>query len=405
MRGFRWLPWVGSSLAVVGALSFGTTTLRAADLDESKVLLAVMQRFDENRNDKLESSEARQARARLKNLMEDHSERDINIATWREDVHELLNSLDQDGDKRLAPSERAAGRDLLDRLIPQVDSTAPKDRDESRSSSAKADRDRSARSNRQNSSAGSSGRGGGVYGGYGRGGGFGYGAMGGGGFGMSSGFGGAGYGGGSFSGVGFSRGGTALGASAGTQSTGDGVAGSDSFSVAAGKFTSGSGAAGVEGLGRHIPEGMRPGFGDPGSGLGGGFSSGGFGSGENPMGTGTRPVNKLPNTSGSSGTDSPNDRPLGSERPPKLPGGDDGLLGDTPIEMTGTGSMIPGSAPPGAPGTSLPTGEGSGSAGPKPPVVPPSDDLGGGLDLPMTGGESSGPGGSATVPANPKPDF
>ena len=121
MRRLHWLPLI--ALWTAAAVSGGV--LIAGELDENKVLAAVLQRFDENRNDKLEPIEARQARVRLRNLMEDKSERELNIFTWRDDVKELLQSLDQDGDNRLSATERDAATSMLERLIPQVDMSNP----------------------------------------------------------------------------------------------------------------------------------------------------------------------------------------------------------------------------------------------------------------------------------------
>lgn len=142
MRRFRWLPWLSSSAVVAGtSLLLSPSLVKAEALDEAKVKGVLMQRFDENRNDKLDSGEARQARARLKNLLEDKSEREINIQTWRDDVRELLQTLDTDTDSRLSIAERDAGRELLDRLIPAVDATAPKERETPSTSVPKKEKD------------------------------------------------------------------------------------------------------------------------------------------------------------------------------------------------------------------------------------------------------------------------
>ena len=179
MRRFRWLPWLSSSVVVAGTtLLFSPSFLKAEGLDEAKVKTALMQRFDENRNDKLDSGEARQARARMKNLLEDKSEREINIQTWRDDVRELLQTLDADGDNRLNSAERNEGSNLLDRLIPTVDAAAPKERETPKVAMPKKekenDNERTRGGNRN--SRGSYGSSGGNYGGN---------AMGGGGFGMN----------------------------------------------------------------------------------------------------------------------------------------------------------------------------------------------------------------------------
>lgn len=92
MRRFRWLPWLSSSVIVAGtSLLLSPATLQAELLDEAKVKTALLQRFDENRNHKLDAGEARQTRARLKNLLEDKSEREINIQTWRDDVRTVAS--------------------------------------------------------------------------------------------------------------------------------------------------------------------------------------------------------------------------------------------------------------------------------------------------------------------------
>ena len=189
MRRFRWLPWVYSAFVVAGANVLLSDSLQAGPLDEAKVQRTLMQRFDENRNDKLDTGEARQARARLKNLMEDKSEREINILTWRDDVRELLQSIDQDNDNRLTIAERDAGRNLLDGLIPQVEPLAPKEREAASSNAGRerATNNSSTRTNRGSSgsygsSSGSYGSSNGGYGNRGYGG-----SMGGGGFGNSGG--------------------------------------------------------------------------------------------------------------------------------------------------------------------------------------------------------------------------
>ena len=180
MRRFRWLPWLSSSVIVASTSLLGPAALTAEELNESKVKTALMQRFDENRNEKLDAGEARQTRARLKNLLEDKSERELNILTWRDDVRELLQAIDLDGDNRLSIAERDAGRDLLDRLIPAVDPTAPKEREPAKPPADKANKDAERGNESSRRSSRSSG------GSYGSSGSRGYGnAMGGGGFGMS----------------------------------------------------------------------------------------------------------------------------------------------------------------------------------------------------------------------------
>src|SRR5439155_4983078 len=88
---------------------------------------------------------------RLRNLMEDKSERELNIFTWRDDVKELLQSLDQDGDNRLSAAERDAATSLLDRLIPQVDMSNPSSEAPRSRSTASSGRERNSGSNVHNS--------------------------------------------------------------------------------------------------------------------------------------------------------------------------------------------------------------------------------------------------------------
>ena len=155
MRRFRWLPWVRASLVAAGANMLLGTSIQAGSLDEARVQRALLQRFDENRNDKLDSGEARQARSRLRNLIEVRTEGEINIVTWRDDVRELLQAIDQDNDNRLTGPERDAGRTLLESLIPHVDPQIPKDRAGSSTSSGREKgSDRAPRSNRGPSSGG-----------------------------------------------------------------------------------------------------------------------------------------------------------------------------------------------------------------------------------------------------------
>ncbi len=122
MRRWNWLSFaVVCAGVVVSASSLTAQQSNEAKTKEGKVRKAVLTRFDENRNDKLDAGEAKQARARLRNLLEDKSSREINIMTWRDDVHDLLRDFDQDGDNRLTPEERDAGVRLLERIIPKVD--------------------------------------------------------------------------------------------------------------------------------------------------------------------------------------------------------------------------------------------------------------------------------------------
>lgn len=187
MRDVRWLPWV----AACAGMMIAGESLVAGQLDEKKVRAAVLLRFDENRNDKLDVGEAKQARSRLRNLLEEKSSREINILTWREDVHDLLKLFDQDGDNRLTVEERDEAVRLLDRIIPKVDSSSESERSSSLGSS-KEKKDKSGSSNTADRDRRSS-RGGSNSGGYG-------GSMGGGGFGNSMRYGGtsgSGYGSGS----------------------------------------------------------------------------------------------------------------------------------------------------------------------------------------------------------------
>ena len=89
--------------------------------DDRLVRAAMMQRFDENRNDKLESVEAQAARVRLRTLLDDSSTREVNILAWREDVRELLHTLDPDQNHRLSSIEREMAAVVLDRIIPKTD--------------------------------------------------------------------------------------------------------------------------------------------------------------------------------------------------------------------------------------------------------------------------------------------
>lgn len=128
MRRMNWL------LSVVGAgavLSSGLLIAQQADetkAKEEKVRKTVLTRFDENRNDKLDGGEAKQARSRLRNLFEDKTSREINIMTWRDDIHDLLRHFDQDSDNRLTPAERDAGVRMLERIIPKVEAEQSEER-------------------------------------------------------------------------------------------------------------------------------------------------------------------------------------------------------------------------------------------------------------------------------------
>lgn len=361
MRRFRWLPWLSSSVVVTGtSLLLSPSCLKAEALDEAKVKGALMQRFDENRNDKLDAGEARQTRARLKNLLEDKSEREINIQTWREDVRELLQSIDYDGDNRLSVAERDAGRDLLNRLIPAVDLTAPKERETSSPSVVTPKKDKgSDKDSEWSRRAGHYTRGsnGGRYGT----------VMGGGGFGMSA--------AGSdtsnpwlswFNGMN-STFGTGLGStSTGGSSTGGGSSASGGLGM--------SGAGGT-GMGGSEMSSGRPGMGDPGSSMGGAMAAA-MGSGSAGAGNPAAQPN-FGGNSMSSGAMNPSAQ---------------GPLGDM------------GSGPGSTPGAPSPTAgmPGATPGGPMRPMTP--DGLGGGMPPPTAGGPS-GTGGASAVPSNPMPNF
>lgn len=373
MRRFRWLPWVCPSLVIVGATLLLDNFVQAEALNEAQIQRALLQRFDENRNDKLDSGEARLARARLRTLMEDRSEGEINILTWRDDVRELLQAIDQDDDNRLTVAERDAGRALLESLIPRVDPQAPKERDASSSSSVREKgSDRATRSNRGPSggSFGSS-SGGNFNRGYG-------GAMGGGGFGNSL-------------------------SGANTMRPGMGDPGNGMFGGGFGGAMPMSGGIGFGGLGM-VPS-----------------TSGGFGNGSS-----------IPGQSGVIGPDGTT-RPKGlagatSDMPPPFSSGTgkmrpiEGPLGDTPSTSTafpgsaslgisiGGGSETSPNAPaptkPGVPTTGTTPG---GTPGTKPDGLPPGttppDSLGGGMSPPMTDGPAATPGQTTSVPFIPKPNF
>ncbi len=120
----RW-NWLSSAVICAGVVvSAGSLIAQQADEEkakEEKVRKTVLTRFDENRNDKLDTGEAKQARARLRNLFEDKTSREINIMTWRDDIHDLLRHFDRDNDNHLTQEERDAGVRLLERIIPKVE--------------------------------------------------------------------------------------------------------------------------------------------------------------------------------------------------------------------------------------------------------------------------------------------
>ena len=122
MRHWNWLSYAVVCAGVV--VSAGSLMAQQADEEkakEEKVRKTVLTRFDENRNDKLDTGEAKQARARLRNLLEDKSSREINIMTWRDDIHDLLRHFDRDNDNHLTQEERDTGVRLLERIIPKVE--------------------------------------------------------------------------------------------------------------------------------------------------------------------------------------------------------------------------------------------------------------------------------------------
>ena len=392
MPPFRWLRWVRASFVIAGTSLLIASSLQAEPIDETKVQRTLLQRFDENRNDKLDSGEARQARARLKNLMEDKSEREINIQTWRDDVRDLLQTIDQDGDNRLSVAERDAGRQMLEGLIPKVDSQVPRDRETS-GSSASRERvsDSATRFNRASSGgygSGSRGSGGRSFGS----------AMGGGGFGNS--------GGGSFmSGNGFAGGGAGFSSGGGRETF---TGGSTGFADAG--ATGSDGAISGASSGSETTSGgtnnIRPGMGDPGS----GFSSNGFG-GKPPAEFGTG----RPEVSGTGGTESgapKGSADIGTFAPSQEP------LGDTPLKppatpdaskpampMPGDAAKPPSDSTGGKPGTP-PTEAKPGEMPPGSLPIAPPDSLGGGMDSPtIDGPPADGPGGTTIVPFNPMPNF
>ncbi len=134
--------------------------LWAAGLDEDTVRKSLLERFDENRNDKLEPLEAKQARTRMRNLLEDKSEREINIHTWRDDVKPLLMTLDPDEDRRLTDKERSAAVVMLERLIPKVTLDESRGKEQSSVGSSSGERKRESGSRRSSGQGYSSGSGG-----------------------------------------------------------------------------------------------------------------------------------------------------------------------------------------------------------------------------------------------------
>lgn len=377
-----------SPVAVCGGVILQGGLLISGEPDENKVRQAVLQRFDENRNDKLESSEARQARERLRNLLEDTSGREINIPTWRDDVQELLQSLDQDGDNRLSASEKDTAVSMLERIVPKVDTSRPKESERPMSGSSGSST-RGAGQDRKRRSSGS---------GYGSGGGARYGmSMGGGGFGLGnayvvgdngtpfrgfgSTFGGVGgVGGGSASGFGGSGG---AGAGGSTSGASGGTASGGMSGMEAGQSGSGTGMSGGGGFGGGMTDGtgmmggmgaMRPGIGDPGMGSQTGSSGMGSnslaGAGTGNAGQGQSPFN---GANGSSSMSSP--------------------LEDVPLEDSalGGGSGMPTS--PTGPGMS----EGSMPSG----GMPPTEGLGG-LGSSGVGGANGGP---EFIPPPVNPNF
>lgn len=302
-------------------LSLATIGESADLLDETKIRNAVMQRFDENRNDKLESVEARSARARLKTLLEDKTSREIGILIWREDIRELLQSLDQDGDDRLTPEERDRGVLILERLIPKAERTPKEETSLPRETGEKT----SGKSRRPRASTGQRG-------------GIGGGAIGGGGFGMRQGyvvgldgrysswddvFSGKNSGSG-----GGSSGGSTLGGTSGSASSSGGAGASASSGKMEGSEGGGSSASG---------SGMSSGAGMKQGSLGQGpladSRSGGQSSGSSGRESGTVREGQPP--SGSAGSPSDPLAAAGGAKPPSgspegaLPGGGAGGSGGT----------------------------------------------------------------------------
>lgn len=377
-----------SFMAAGLSVALSALVAQAAGLDEVKVRERLMQRFDENRNDKLESSEARQARSRLKNLLEDRSEREINILTWRDDVRELLKSLDQDEDNRLGIVECDEARALLEKLIPRVDPNAPRERESSEAKKSSATKDRD--SHRFERSSNINYRGAGSSSGSGSSGRFFMGeAMGGGGFGN-------------------------IGMFASTnRGNNPWLESFNSPTKNGGRLSSlsGFGSSGSHGsLGDSATAGMgRPGAGDPGRGMGTNSA------GSMAFGGGAVASSGAAAAFGDSSFDRPSSN-SGLDRPATGGGTAAGSVGNTPGSprpsaggpLTNGGDR-PGSVPGTLDGGTKPgTGSSSGGtgSGASTPTKPASDDLGGGAAPPTTGGNGpQGTGGTTTVPFNPKPNF
>lgn len=295
----RWLPLI----AVCAGVVVSSDLLLAEQLDEDAVRRTVLTRFDENRNDKLDLGEAKQARARLRNLLEDKSSREINILTWREDIHELLKRFDQDKDNRLATDEVEVAVRTLERIIPKVESEKPEADSSSSfgassnksSGSGASERDRSQRIRR----------------GSGRGGSYGIG-MNGGGFGNSMGY-TIGASGSPFNGFGNTFGG--VGSTGGVSQGGLGGVSSSFGSSSAGSQSATSGIEAATGSGKNGPQHRPP------------QSANEFGprtdtpsSGPLPTGGGTRP-GAFPDTGSASGSATkPPDGLAGSGGGPARPG-------------------------------------------------------------------------------------
>lgn len=351
----------------------------ARDLNEADVRSALMQRFDENRNEKLEYGESRQARTRLQNLLEDKSEREINIRAWRDDVRELLQTIDTDGDNRISVQERDLGSELIDRLIPEFDESATVGREKSKDLPSKGESVAERLRSRSRNSSGTLGSFGGYFGGN---------RLGGGGFGMNStGFGTRGSNFGGMSG-GFPNNGaganSAFGQNLGMASLRPGVGdpGSSVVSSIAGEMNS-LDAHGFGAKSQSAFSGSIGGFGGELSELSGGSkhqnsSNSSIGISEGAIGAVSN--SSLPSTSGTGRT--------ATSGPSSFPG----PLGDA---GQSTGSAFP-MGPESGSGKETPASGGM--------STPTSDSLGGGMGSPIVGG-TDGPDGSSTVPFNPMPNF
>jgi len=86
-----------------------------------QVRMALLERFDENWNQKLDTSEVNAAKHRLTSILDETDLTEIVASDWRDDLQPVFDSLDTDHDAVLHSDEISEAREILEQILSEAD--------------------------------------------------------------------------------------------------------------------------------------------------------------------------------------------------------------------------------------------------------------------------------------------